>query len=74
MAKSCCKNCAPAVTQLAGTARVPTGKRRPFAALAKPNSTTAISCSDYRMAIAAFIPQCRPSASTGTMRRQSSTT
>jgi hypothetical protein len=52
MAKSCCNNCAPAVTQLVGPARVPTGKRRPFAASAKPNSMTATSCNDYRMAIA----------------------
>ena len=43
MAKRCCNSCAPAVTPLAGPARAPTGKRRPFAALAKQNSTTATS-------------------------------
>jgi hypothetical protein len=35
MANSCCKECAPAVTQSAGPALVLTRKRRPFAALAK---------------------------------------
>jgi len=55
MAKRYCKSCALAVTPLAGPARALTGKRRPFAALAKPNSTTAISCNVYKTAIAAFI-------------------
>jgi hypothetical protein len=38
------------------TGASPTGRRRPSAALAKPNSTTATSCNDYRMAIAASHP------------------